>query len=189
MNILIVTAHPSPSGDTHTIAKTYADVKAAQGHSVQIVDLYADDYKVDVLRFTNIREFVPSKVQLKFQEQVLWANEIVVVHPIWWGLPPSIMKSWAELTFWPRVTYRYTGPGKVEKLLTGKTAKIFATAGGPAWYHYFLFMPLTSFWKIAVFGFSGVDVVDVKVCGNLDVYMNEKRTIHLEKFIKKIKRS
>lgn len=189
MNILIVTAHPSPQGDTHTIANTYAEAKRAQGHSIQIVDLYAEENKVDVLRFTNIREFVPSKVQLRFQEQVLWANEIVVVHPIWWGLPPSIMKSWAELTFWPRVTYRYTGPGKVQKLLLGKTAKIFATAGGPSWYHYFLFMPLTSFWKIAVFGFSGVDVIDVKVCGYLDIYMNEKRTKHLENFIKKIKKS
>ena len=70
MNILIVTAHPSPQGDTHTIAKTYAEKKSSQNHSVQIVDLYSDEYKVDLLKFANIREFVPSKVQLKFHEQI-----------------------------------------------------------------------------------------------------------------------
>lgn len=189
MNILIVTAHPSPLGDTHTIAKTYADAKKDKGHVVQLIDLYAEEYRVDTLRFTNIREFVPSKVQLKFQEQLVWANEIVVVHPIWWGLPPSIMKSWTELTFWPRVAYRYLPTGKVEKMLTGKTAKIFATCGGPSWYYHFLFMPLLSFWRLCVFGFSGVDVTDVKICGNLDKWKDEKRTTHFQKFLRGIKNS
>jgi putative NADPH-quinone reductase len=99
------------------------------------------------------------------------------------------MKSWVELTFWPRVAYRYLPTGKVEKLLTGKTAKIFATCGGPSWYYYFYFMPLLSFWKICVFGFSGVDVIDVKICGNLDKWKDEKRSKHLEKFLEKIKNS
>lgn len=189
MNILIVTAHPSPNGYTHNIAKTYAEAKRAKGHEIQIVDLYSEEYKVDSLKFTNIREFTPSKVQLKFHEQITLANEIVVIHPIWWGTPPSIMKSWVELTFWPRVTYRYLPNGKVEKMLLGKTAKIFATCGGPSWYYYFLFMPLLSFWKICVFEFSGIDVVDVKICGNLDKWKDEKRAKHLEKFMLKIKNS
>lgn len=189
MNILIVKAHPSSHGDTHTIAKIYADKKKADGHSIEMVDLYSQEYNVDLLKFENIREFVPSKVQLKFQEQIQWANEIVVIHPIWWGVPPSIMKSWVELTFWPRIAYRYLPTGNVEKLLTGRTAKIFATCGGPSWYYYLYFMPLLSFWKICVFGFSGVDVVDVKVCGNLDKWKDEKRAKHLEKFLEKIKKN
>lgn len=191
MNILIVIAHPSPLGDTHTIAKTYAEAKRDKKHTVQIVDLYGEEYKVDVLTYTKLSEFTPSKVQLKFQEQILWANEIVVVHPIWWGMPPSIMKSWVELTFWPRVTYRYASGGKVEKLLIGKTAKIFATCGGPSWYYHLLIMPLLSFWKLCVFEFSGVDVTDVQICGNLDTGKNnpEKRAERIEKFLRKIKNS
>ena len=148
MNILIVTAHPSPLGDTHAIANTYAEAKRLKQHEVQIVDLYSKEYEVPVLNFTNIREVVPSKVQLKFQEQLQWAHEIVVVHPIWWGTPPSIMKSWVELTFWPKVAYGYLPGGKVNKMLTGKTAKIFATCGGPSWYYHFIIMPLLSFWEI-----------------------------------------
>lgn len=188
MNILIVTAHPSSTSLTHAIADTYAETKRAQGHVVEVVDLYAKEYAVELLKYENIREFKPSTVQKKFQTQLVNAHEIVVVHPIWWGTPPSIMKSWTELAFWPGVTYKYTGPGKWIKLLEGKSAKIFATAGGPSWIYFFPFMPLKSFWNYSLFGFCGVDVVDMKICGNLNVLMDEKRTKHIEKFLKEIKK-
>jgi putative NADPH-quinone reductase len=191
MNILIVTAHPSPLGETHTIAKTYAEAKREQNNTVQIIDLYSQENKTELLTFSTLSEFTPSKVQLKFQEQLLWAHEIVVVHPIWWGMPPSIMKSWVELTFWPKVAYNFSSKGNVEKLLTGKTAKIFVTCGQSSWYHHLHIMPLLSFWKTCVFGFTGVDVIDFKICGNLDKDKKnkEKREKRIEKFLRKIKNS
>jgi putative NADPH-quinone reductase len=190
MNILIVTAHPSSKGDTHSIANTYADTKRDQGHVVEIVNLYAKEYRVDLFEFENIREFQKSKVQQKFHEQIQWAHEIVVVHPVWWSAPPAVMKNWVDLTFWPGVTYKYTPEGKVLKLLDGKSAKVFATSGGPSWWFHFPFvLPLRTFWETCVFGFSGVDLVDIKVCGNLDKWKDEKRAKHLENFLKKIKKS
>jgi putative NADPH-quinone reductase len=189
MNILIVTAHPSSKGDTHTIANTYRDAKVAKGHDVKIVDLYSDEYKVDLFRFENIREFQIPPVQKKFHEQIQWAHELVLVHPIWWGVPPSIMKNWAELTFWPGVAYKYTPDGKVNRLLLGKTAKIFATSDGPSWYYHFLLLPLKSFWELCLLGFCGIDVIDLKVCGNMDKWKGEKREKHFQNFLKKIKNS
>ena len=189
MNILIVTAHPSTKGDTHTIANTYAESKRSKGHTVQIVDLFAKENAVDFFRFENIREFPISPIQKKFQNQILWAHEIVVVHPIWWGVPPSIMKNWTELTFWPHVAYKYTPEGKVEKLLTGKAAKVFATCGGPSWWFYLPLLPFRTFWTIEVFGFCGVDVTDIKICGNLDKWVGEKRANHLAKFIERIRKA
>lgn len=189
MNVLIVTAHPSSKGDTHTIAKIYKETKEAKGHEVKLVNLYSDEYRVDLFAFENIREFVPSKVQKTFHEQLLWASEIVVIHPIWWGVPPSIMKNWAELTFWPGVAYKYTPDGGVNRLLLGKTAKVFATCGGPSWYYHFIILPLRSFWELCLFGFCGVDVTDFKVCGNLDKWKGEKREKHIQKFFAKIKKS
>lgn len=189
MNILIVTAHPSKTSVTEAIATTYIETKTAQGHTIQRVDLYAKEYEVPLLNFTNIREFQPTDVQKKFHEQILWANEIVVIHPIWWGVPPAIMKNWAELTFWPRVAYSYLPNGKVNKLLAGKTAKIFATAGGASWYYHFLVLPLLSFWELCVFGFCGVDVIQVEICGKLDVLKGEERDAKVKKFLETIKKS
>jgi NAD(P)H dehydrogenase (quinone) len=189
MNILIVTAHPSKFGDTHTIARTYADAKKAKGHTVEILDLYAKSCADDLLCFERIREMAIGKVQQKFHEQVLWAHEIVVVHPVWWSMPPAIMKNWVDLTFWPGVAYKYMPDGKVSKMLKGKTAKVFATCGGQSWYYYFYFLPLLSFWKIAVFYFSGVELIDFKVCGKMDTLQAEDRSRHLQKFLAKVKAS
>ena len=190
MNILIVTAHPSSSGDTHTIANTYAEIKRAKGHVVEIVDLYAKEYAVDFFRYENIREYKCSPIQKKFQQQIIWANEIVAVHPVWWSSVPAIMKNWLDLTICPGIAYKYTPDGKVIKLLNGKTAKVFATCGGPSWYYNFPFiMPLRTFWETCIFSFTGVDMIDIKICGNLDKWKDDKRAKHLERFLKQIKNS
>jgi NAD(P)H dehydrogenase (quinone) len=189
MNILIVKAHPSPSGHAHRIAETYAQAKKTKGHTVEIIDLYAKECQADFLTFTNIREMVPPPIQKKCEDQITWADEIVMVHPIWWGLPPAIMKNWVDITFWVHFAYRYSPDGAVIKLLNNKTAKVFATAGGSSWYYHFIFMPLLSYWRLCVFGFTGIELVDLKICGNLDKWRGEKADRHFEKFLKKIKAS
>jgi putative NADPH-quinone reductase len=190
MNILIVTAHPSSKGDTHTIANTYAEARKAKGHVVEIMNLYAKENRVDIFEYENIREFPISPVQKKFHDKMIWAHEIVFVHPVFWSSVPAIMKNFIDLTIWPRVAYKYTPTGKVEKLWLGKTAKVFVTCGGPAWHYYIPFiLPLKSFWQIAVLWFCGIELVDFKVCGNLDVYKDEKRAAHLSKFMEKIRKS
>lgn len=189
MNILIVTAHPGNGGHTKRIADTYAESSRACGHEIQIIDLYAKENMMDYLTFEDIREYKPSKIQERFKEQVRWAHEIVVVHPIWWASVPAIMKNWVDMTFWKKFAYRYTKEGDVEKLLVGKTAKIFATAGGPAWYHYIPISPLRAFWEICIFEFSGVEVTDVKICGNLDQHKGERADARFHRFLNKIKES
>jgi NAD(P)H dehydrogenase (quinone) len=190
MNILIVTAHPSSLGDTHTIAKTYAEARRSKGHVVTIVDLYAKEYVADFFKFENIRECNKPKVQIKFQEQIQWAHEVVVIHPIWWSSVPAIMKNWVDLTIWPGCAYKYSPEGKVMKLLQGRSAKVFATSGGPSWYYNFPFiLPLRTFWETCVFGFCGIDLTEIKVCGNLDKWKDEKRANHLAKFIEIVKKS
>ncbi|MBP9867277.1 MAG: NAD(P)H-dependent oxidoreductase [Candidatus Pacebacteria bacterium] len=187
MNILIITAHPLQEGRTHTIANTYAEAKKIANHEVDIVDLYSEEYKSEPLQFT--KDKVLTKIQKKFQEQLLWAHEIVIVHPVWWGTAPSVLKNWVDLTFWPNIAYRYNEKGKLEKLLTKKTAKVFVTCGGPSWYHHFPFMPLLSFWRTCVFEFCGVDFVTLEVCGNMNTLEGEAREKHFETFLKKIKKS
>lgn len=189
MNILIVKAHPSPLGHTHKIAETYAQAKKNKGHTVKIIDLYAAENQCELLCFENIREIVPPKMQKVFEDQIAWANEIVVVHPIWWGLPPAIMKNWVDLAFWVHFAYMYMPDGHVKPMLSGKTAKVFATSGGTGWWYHLPLLPLASFWKTCVFGFTGVEVIDFKVCTNLDKWRGEKADKHFEKFLKKIETS
>ncbi len=189
MNILIVKAHPSPLGHTHKIAETYAEAKRVKGDEVRIVDLYAAENQCELLCFENIREMVPPKMQKVFEDQIAWAHEIVVVHPIWWGMPPAIMKNWVDLAFWVHFAYMYMPDGHVKPMLSGKTAKIFTTSGGTGWWYHLPILPLASFWKTCVFGFTGVKVTDFKICTNLDKWRGEKADKHFETFLKKIEAS
>lgn len=189
MNILIVKAHPSPLGHVHRIAETYTKAREAKKHIVKVVDLYSEKYTCELLCFENIREMTPPLLQKTFEEQVAWADELVMIHPVWWGLPPAVMKNWVDLTFWVHFAYMYMPDGNTKPMLKGKTAKIFATAGGPSWWYYLPFLPLLSFWKTTLFHFVGIEVIDFKVCGNLDKWRGEKADKHFEKFLKKIKNS
>lgn len=189
MNILIVTAHPSQTGLTHAIAETYKEAKQAKGHTVELVNLYAKEFSTEDLHFETLKDYKSTKIQKKFQNQLVWAHEIVVVHPIWWGTPPSVMKRWVELSFWHGIAYRYTGPGKWLKLFDGKIAKVFATSGGPSWIYRLPLYPFRPFWKNSVFEYCGIDVIDIQICGNLNILEGKEKEKHVQKFLKKIKRS
>jgi NAD(P)H dehydrogenase (quinone) len=190
MKILIVTAHPSPYGYTHEIANVYAKAKRSMSDEVKVVDLYNRDNVIPYLKFKSLRERPISKIQKKFQEQILWAHEIVVIHPIWWGLPPAIMKNWVDEAFWAGVEYKFTKTGKLKRLTHHKIAKVFATAGGPGWlYKIPMVMPLSYFWKNSVFGFNGIDVLDLKICGSMDKMSKEKCKEHFDKFLEDVRNS
>ncbi len=189
MKILIVKAHPSPLGHVHRIAETYANAKKAKGHEVKIVDLYAPENKEEFLRFDNIRDMKALPEQIRFEKDVTWADEIVMVHPIWWGMPPAIMMNWVDLTFWAHFAYQFLPNGSMKPLLTGKTAKVFATAGGPSWLYYLPIFPLREFWFLTLFHSVGIDGTDFKVCGNLDKMHGPEADKHFENFLKKIEAS
>ncbi len=187
MKSLIVLAHPSHNGHARKIAEAYKNAKQAKGHEVKLVDLYSQEYTCELLCFENIREMTPPALQKTFEDQVTWADEIVMVHPIWWGLPPAVMKNWVDLTFWVHFAYKYMPDGKVQPMLEGKIAKIFATAGGPSWWYHLPILPLRQFWITTLFNFVGIDVVDFKICGNLDKWRGERADRHFERFLSEIK--
>ena len=163
--ILIITAHPSSLGHTHRIANAYKDVSLEKGHQVVIHDLYKSEHQIPYLTFENPKVW-PDLPELKFfQDEVLWADEIVFVHPVWWGAPPAIMKNWIDHIFQSHFAYKYEN-GKPVGLLKGKCAKVFATSGGPAIIYNFFLSPFRLTWGKAVNGFCGINTKTVMVFGN-----------------------
>ena len=191
MNILIITAHPSTLGYTHKIAEEYKRVKEFKGNAVQMIDVFSKNYEIPLLKFESIRDVVLTKETLEAQKLITWANEIVFIHPIWWGMFPAVLKNFIDNVMWKGFAYKYTPEGKVEKLLAGKTAKVFATCGGPSWIYKIPFlMPLKGFWKLCLLDFVGVELIDFRVLGNLDKIRDEdKKEKMFKKFLRKIAQS
>ncbi|MEM7343442.1 MAG: NAD(P)H-dependent oxidoreductase, partial [Chloroflexota bacterium] len=77
-------------------------------------------------------------VQKKMQSEVAWADHIVLVYPTWWSSMPAVMKNWLDWTLDAGFAFRFTDEGKVEKLLVGKTARVFSTGDGPKGIYLFI---------------------------------------------------
>lgn len=171
MHTLIVTAHPASYGLTHKIADIYKNIKEERGGTVTLIDLYSDEWKLDFLRFQNMREIAPSSVRDRSQAEITKADEIILVAPVWWVSVPAIMKNWFDHVFTSGFAFRYTKEGKPVPLLKGKTGRVFMTAGGPSRIYFFarpiMAIPITK----GLFGFCGIK------CKSFDVFANRNTPV------------
>ena len=172
MNILIVTANPKPNSHTEMIANSYQKVVLENGHTVKTIDVYASENLLSFTKGIRLAEGDPNIPIIKSaQESILWAEEIVFIHPIWWSNMPAGLKNWVDSVFTPGFAYKYEN-GRPVPLLTQK-AKVFCTAGSYASYYTLpiirLFTPLHLLWKYALLRFFGIDLIEFKVCDKMNV--------------------
>lgn len=137
--ILIIYAHPDtePRGNGwHILSEVKRTLEmAAVGYD--IIDLYKDNFN-PVLRaeehyVSGGNEISPEV--LAYQKMISDAEHIVIVHPIWWGTMPAILKGFFDRALTPGFGYKYE-KGLPKKLFSDKKAVVFQTSGGPVWYSF-----------------------------------------------------
>jgi NAD(P)H dehydrogenase (quinone) len=182
MNILIISAHPSSKGFTHRIAKAYTQKAIENGHEIETLDLYKSP-RQGFLTFEDGHETQdPEQVQLRefYQAKITKANELVFVHPMWWGSMPGIMKNWIDVNFSGGFSHTYKN-GKPVPLLTAKRAKVFITSDAPAFLYWILFKPYAITWTFIILRFVGIKADCVKLYGNKRKRSEEENLAFLEK--------
>lgn len=147
MNVLIVHAHPEPDSFTAALRDQAITTLEAQGHTVQVSDLYAmhwnpvasaDDFssreKPEYLVYAlEQRAGVKSgalapDVQQEL-DKLLWAELVILNFPIFWFSAPAILKGWIDRVLVSGVCYggkRFYDQGG----LSGKKALVTVTLGG-----------------------------------------------------------
>ncbi len=147
MNVLIVHAHPEPQSFTAALRDQAVETFRAQGHQVQVSDLYAmgwnpvasaDDftqrenpeYLVYALeqRQGVKRGAIAADIQQEL-DKLLWADLLVLNFPIFWFSAPAILKGWIDRVLVSGVCYggkRFYDQGG----LAGKKALVTVTLGG-----------------------------------------------------------
>lgn len=168
-NILIITAHPSSKGHTHIIANTYKDASEAKGYKVEILDLYREENFLPYLKFEDIKSYEKHPNVLRFQEMITNSNEVVFIHPLWWGGTPAIMKNFLDQVITAGFAFSWAG-GKLNKLLGGRSSKVFITCGGSMLlYRLFIFPPFWAIWKFFTIEYCGMKLVDFLVCDKMAI--------------------
>lgn len=149
MKIFIVLAHHEPNSFNGALIQHGVEHLIAQGHEVQVSDLYAMGFDPvsDRRNFTTVADdqFLKQATEERHatanqgfsldiaaeQEKLEWADGLILQFPLWWFSMPAIMKGWVDRVFAQDKIY---GGGKwydngVHK---GKRAMLSLTTGGPA---------------------------------------------------------
>jgi NAD(P)H dehydrogenase (quinone) len=161
MNILVVLGHPKKGSFNHAIADTTVKALKSLGHKVVFHDLYAEKFD-PVLKFGEMP--ADGKVDAnikKYCGELVCAEGIVVIHPNWWGQPPSILKGWVDRVLRAGVAFEFkegdSGEGIPIGLLKAEKAVVFNTSNTREERELNRFGdPLERLWKTCIFDLCGV---------------------------------
>jgi NAD(P)H dehydrogenase (quinone) len=127
---LIVLGHPDPASFNHAVAQTYRSAVEACGQSVVMRDLY--DIGFDPLLKAHERAGKPgfhlsADVEVELEE-VRQAAVIVLIYPIWFGMPPAIIKGYVERVLGAEMPPRKARGSEQRAPVAGKDLLIFSTS-------------------------------------------------------------
>ena len=155
--ILIINGHPDAESldfALHDAYKRGAETSGAEVRELKIRELV---FELNLqYGYRKRTELEPDL--LRAQEWIRWADHLVVVHPVWWGTFPALMKGFLDRVFLPGFFFRKK-PGVAtswEKLLTGRSARILYTLDTPRLYWWLAGRPSYMALKYITLGYCGV---------------------------------
>jgi NAD(P)H dehydrogenase (quinone) len=94
---LIVLGHPGPEGFAHTVAATCGDTIRGCGQEPLLRDLYALDFdprlRAEERSSAGVTPAEDVRAELEYLRR---ADSIILVYPIWFGMPPAIIKGYVD---------------------------------------------------------------------------------------------
>ena len=140
--ILLILGHPSGASFCAALAERYVQSAIDAGHEVRQLRLGELDFD-PVLREGYQQIQVLEEALSAAQSDILWAEHLTLVYPIWWGGIPALLKGFFDRVFLPGFAFKYRkGKAFPDKLLKGRTAHLLVTMDTPPWYYrWFYHMP------------------------------------------------
>ncbi|NOY50596.1 MAG: NAD(P)H-dependent oxidoreductase [Chlorobi bacterium] len=143
MNTLIINGHPSRESLIGAMGKAYAKGASQKGVDIKILEI--SDLNINLAMTGRDDESEEPEYVKSSQELIRWADHIVWFYPTWWADIPAKLKAFVEQVFTSGFAFKYKESKryvKWDKYLNGKTAMLFSTMDGPAWYYkYFVGEP------------------------------------------------
>lgn len=180
--ILVINGHPTQNSFCNTLSNTYAEAAASAGHELAVINLYDLNFSPNLAHGYSKRQ-EPEPDILLAQQKIKWANHIVIVHPVWWGSLPALLKGFLDTALLPGFAFKYRTESLLwDKLLSGRTARIIYTADTPVWiYHYFFGAPSVRQLKHRTLVFCGIKPVKVTGIGPIRKSRTDLREARIEK--------
>jgi putative NADPH-quinone reductase len=152
MHAHIVLAHPEPKSFNAHLTEVARGALERDGWSVTLSDLYAMGFdpceraehfsprqnpeRFDVMaehRFASDHGAVPRPVAEEIA-RIDRADLVILQYPMWWHLPPAMLKGWFDRLMMPGVAFDLSNPNMAVPLLMNlKRIAAITTYGRPWW--------------------------------------------------------
>lgn len=168
--VLILDGHPDADAARfcHALADAYASGARAAGHEVRRARLCDLEFP-DLTRRDDWEAAQAPPAITGVQQDIAWAQHLVILYPLWLGCMPARLKALFEQTFRPGFAFgqreRSIGVGR----LKGRTARVIVTMGMPAAiYRGFYFSHSLRALKRNILSFVGIGPTRSSIVGNVE---------------------
>ncbi|MDA5192851.1 NAD(P)H-dependent oxidoreductase [Govanella unica] len=166
-HITIIQGHPDAEGGhlCHTLADSYADAAVAAGHEVRRIDVALIEFPILRSQADYQSQHAPPNLG-EAQEDILWADHLVLVFPLWLGSLPALFKAFLEQVLRPGFAFAYDRNNIPKRLLHGRSARVVVTMGMPAWaYRWYFRSHALRALEHNILRFVGIKPVRTMLCG------------------------
>ena len=127
---VVVLGHPAPGSFNHAIAERYCVAVRACGQHATLRDLYALEF--DPRLYADHRPGLPTNRTsgdvVGEMGLLLAADAIVMVYPIWFGMPPAMIKGYVDRVLGHALTPRDITQHVPDAVLSGRHFATFSTS-------------------------------------------------------------
>jgi NAD(P)H dehydrogenase (quinone) len=134
--ILIINGHPDKESFCFALSAAYLKGAAASGAKVKEINIRDLQFNPNLEFGYRARTNLEPGL-MEAQENILWAEHLVWVYPVWWGSYPAIMKGFIDRVLLPGFAFKKR-PNSLwwDKLLKNKSALLISTLDQPAWFYW-----------------------------------------------------
>lgn len=135
MHVYVIFAHPSKESFTREVLESFTRGLRDAGHSFQVGDLYAMNFKseLDLPEYKRETGLNPdAKVPLNVkteQEKINKADALVFIYPVWWSDCPAKLKGWFDRVFTYGYAYEYVNGEHFASKIHIEKALVLCPAG------------------------------------------------------------
>lgn len=143
MRTLIVYNHPREGSFCSAIREAVENGLKTGNHEYKVIDLDRDGFD-PVMREKDLKAFVTAgrigedgleevdPLVLRYMKMMRWAEQIVMIFPIWWMTTPAMTKGFIDKVIFPGIVYKMEGGKLVSKLSSLKQVTIITTMNTPS---------------------------------------------------------
>ncbi|GKU81749.1 NAD(P)H-dependent oxidoreductase [Niallia sp. NCCP-28] len=173
MKALAVYSHPNHNSLNFAFLQKVIKGAEENAHisELKVLDLYKENFNPAlVFNKEKRRRDMHNDPDLElYRKQILWADILIFIYPMWWGRPPAMLLGYIDQMFSANFAYKDKKGLLPEGLLKGKSVVCITTMKGPTNYP---FLYLRNAHKIlmkrALFHFVGIKKVKFFEFGNME---------------------